>query len=489
MPEIPFLGPTYNSRSLNIAADRSINFFPELNPADAKSVIALIGTPGTAYFTAVPDVPVRGMHACNNMLYVVAGANLYSVNAAGVVSASLGLLATNIGRVGMADNGMLSAGIGGNQLMITDGLNGYILNVATFAWTTLAGGGWPGTPITVTYLDGYFIINHAGGMSIHVSNLFNGLTWNALATAPVQASPDLLQCVINLHQQLWCIKEYTTEIWYDTGTPVTTGSPFLRTPGAVLDVGTPAPWTVARGDNSIFFLACARGDGPGALIGVVEMSGYNHVVISPPAINYRITHMATVADAFAYFYSMEGHSFYVITFPTGQATFVYDATTTMWHEWSTYTGAPYVYGRHYSNCYAFFNGKHYVGDFHNNGNIYELRSDVYMDHNDPIVSVRISQHQSDKRDLGNVFFHKLVVDAETGVGNALSPNPLISLAWSDDGGHMYSSEHLAILGAVGTYNTRLIWRKLGCSRDRIFRITNSEPVKKVLIGGYVEATA
>jgi hypothetical protein len=345
----------------------------------------------------------------------------------------------------------------------------------------------------VTCLDAYFIVNCIGSMVLHVSNVATiagtgGLFWNPTAQIPVEAAPDILQCVINLHQQLWCIKEYTTEIWYDRQIPTTVGSPFARTPGAVLDVGTPAPWTVARGDNSIFFLAAARGEGPGALIGVVEMSGYNHVVISPPAINYQIAQMATVADAFAYFYSMGGHSFYVITFPTGQATYVYDTTTQMWHEWSTYNGAPYTYDRHLSNCYAFFNGKHYVGDWRN-GNIYELRSDVYMDYNDPIVSVRIAQHQADKRELGNVFYHKLVVDAETGVGNALSPNPLISLAWSDDGGHMYSSEHLAILGAVGTYNTRLIWRKLGCSRDRIFRITNSEPVKKVLIGGYVEATA
>jgi hypothetical protein len=214
MPEISLLGPTYPSRSSNIAADRSINFFPELNPADAKDVIALLGTPGTRLFTSAPGGPVRGMHVFNNLMWIVAWDHLYSVDAIGTVNTlPAWTLATNIGRVGMADNGLLSAGIGGNQLMIVDGVNGYILNVTTGVWTVLAGGGWPGNPLTVTYLDSYFIINHAGSMSIHVSNGYNGLTWNALATAPVQATPDLLQVVINLHQQLWCIKEYATEIW------------------------------------------------------------------------------------------------------------------------------------------------------------------------------------------------------------------------------------------------------------------------------------
>jgi hypothetical protein len=131
-----------------------------------------------------------------------------------------------------------------------------------------------------------------------------------------------------------------------------------------------------------------------------------------------------------------------------------------------------------------------VGDFRN-GNIYEMRSDVYTDNGDPIVAVRIAQHQADKRELGNIIIHKLVVDAETGVGlvGPAGVAPMAALAWSDDGGHTYSSDYAVAMGAMGKYNTRMIWRKLGRSRDRVFRLAMADPVKKVLIGAYIEATA
>ena len=45
-----------------------------------------------------------------------------------------------------------------------------------------------------------------------------------------------------------------------------------------------------------------------------------------------------LSDAFGYCYSDGGHTFYVLTFPSGNATWVYDATTAMWHERSTWTG-------------------------------------------------------------------------------------------------------------------------------------------------------
>ena len=45
---IPFVGPTYAGRSGNIDASRSINFYPEMNPAGAEQPMSLVGTPGTA---------------------------------------------------------------------------------------------------------------------------------------------------------------------------------------------------------------------------------------------------------------------------------------------------------------------------------------------------------------------------------------------------------------------------------------------------------
>ena len=69
----------------------------------------------------------------------------------------------------------------------------------------------------------------------------------------------------------------------------------------------------------------------------------------------------------------------------------------------------------------------------------------------------------------------------------LGKNPMVNLSWSDDGGHSWSPEIPAPIGTVGAFTGRVIWRRLGMSRDRCFRVTCSEPVKFSLIGAEFKA--
>lgn len=480
---IPFCGPTYNAVSPNLNCSRSVNLYPELAPDGSKSVMALIGTPGTILWTSIGAKVIRGMHVFSGLLFVVAGNGLYSVSSSGSVSAILGTLTTTAGRVAMKDNGLAAAGVGGNQLMITDGANGYIYNVNTAAFSTISGGGWPGKPVTLDYIDGYFVIGVADSMSAYASNLYDGTTWNALATSPISASPDPIQCVFNLHQQLWITKTHTSEVWYDAGTPTSTGFPFARMSGGVIDYGTVAPWSVARGDNSIFFLASQRNNDEGQFVGVVELAGGVPQIISTAAITYQIGLLSAISDAFGYCYSEGGHTFYVLTFPSANATFCYDAATLMWHERSTWTGSPYVIGRHVGNCYVYFASMHLVGDYAN-GNIYRMRSDVYTDNGSPLVSIRTAQAVFDSQGMEGLAINRLIVDCEMGVGGGAA------LSWSDDGGHTWSNEHYASMGAAGAYGGRLVWRRLGLHKyGFIPRITISDPVKRVILGAYAEGEA
>ena len=84
---------------------------------------------------------------------------------------------------------------------------------------------------------------------------------------------------------------------------------------------------------------------------------------------------------------------------------------------------------------------------------------------------------------------------ETGVGLTGNPyasppdygsNPQAMLSWSDDGGHTYSSTYTASLGLTGQYKARVIFNKLGVSRDRVFKFSMSDPVKANIIGGYAK---
>jgi hypothetical protein len=64
--------------------------------------------------------------------------------------------------------------------------------------------------------------------------------------------------------------------------------------------------------------------------------------------------------------------------------------------------------------------------------------------------------------------------------------PKVHLSWSDDGGYTWSSDYEASIGSLGEYGTRAIWRRLGSSQDRVFRISISDKVQRTIIGAVIE---
>ncbi len=487
--KIPFVGGTYNAVSGAIDASRAINFYPEVSQEDSKSVVSMIGTPGTVLWATVGTGVIRGQHVFNSVMFIVSGNKLYSVTTAGV-STELGTLQTSTGPISMKNNGIASAGIGGNQLIVVDGTAGYLYNVATAAFSTISGGGFPANPVMAAYMDGYFIVFGSGKMAYAVSNLYDGSTWNALATASIIASPDAIVSVISAHNQLWFLKSETSEVWYNAGTPTSQGSPFSRIAGSVIEFGNAAAFSVAHGAGAVFFLGSIRENQGSKFVGVVKLAGNVPQVISPPAINYQIGQFATISDAIAYMYSDSGHQFYVLTFPTANATLVYDATTNFWHERSTYIGGASSVRRHTSNCYANFAGKHLVGDYRANGKIYEMSAATYDDAGYALTSIRQAQHFADKNDGRLLSYHRLHIDIESGVGTQTGQgvDPQAGLSWSDDGAKTWSNEYYKSMGKIGEYKKRMSWKRLGASRDRIFKLTISDPVKRVIVGAFADIT-
>jgi hypothetical protein len=132
-----------------------------------------------------------------------------------------------------------------------------------------------------------------------------------------------------------------------------------------------------------------------------------------------------------------------------------------------------------------------VGDYEN-GKLYALDPEVYTDDGTPIIRLRSAPHLSSG--LKQVRHNSFQLDLETGVGltTGQGSDPKAVLRWSDDGGHTWSNEQHASIGAIGGYKTRALWRRLGQSRDRIYEVSISDPVKVVMIGaelGLEEGTA
>jgi hypothetical protein len=62
------------------------------------------------------------------------------------------------------------------------------------------------------------------------------------------------------------------------------------------------------------------------------------------------------------------------------------------------------------------------------------------------------------------------------------------LRWSNDGGSTWSNEHWVSIGKIGHYANRALWRRLGWSRDRIFEVAISDPVKAVIVSAELKAS-
>ena len=91
-------------------------------------------------------------------------------------------------------------------------------------------------------------------MISYASNLFDGTTWGSLAYAQATSSKDNLKTVADLSEQIWFIKQNTSECWYNNGVATAVGFPYSRVAAGVIDAGTPAEWSVARMQSSLYML-------------------------------------------------------------------------------------------------------------------------------------------------------------------------------------------------------------------------------------------
>ena len=99
--------------------------------------------------------------------------------------------------------------------------------------------------------------------------------------------------------------------------------------------------------------------------------------------------------------------------------------------------------------------------------------------------------QTDRRWL---FHERFQLDLEAGVGldgttgtPGTHADPVLALAWSDDRGATWQTPREATAGRLGLYRHRALWRRLGRSRQRVYEVSSSEPVKMVWIRAFVQA--
>lgn len=471
--QTPILGSSYVARSVNAADNRMVNLFPEIIPEGGKTAAFLNRCPGLNFQQTIGTGPIRALwaHQTNGSdFYVVSGTEFYKVTGLTATPTKLGDV-TGTGPVSIADNG--------TQIFLACNGPSYIYNEVTNVFAQITDPDFPGAA-TVGYLDGYFVFNEPNSQKIWVTQLLDGTSVDPLDFASAEGSPDGLVAVNVDHREAWLFGTDSIEVWYDAGLA---DFPLTRIQGAFNEIGCVAAFSVAKLDNGLFWLGTdARGQGI-----VYRANGYTGQRISTHAVEYAISQYGNISDAVAYTYQQEGHAFYVLTFPTGNATWVYDVSTQAWHEragWNTSTGQ---FTRHRSNCQCNFGGNTVVGDYEN-GNIYTLDLDVYADNGSIQKWLRSWRAlPTGANNLKRTAHHSLQLDCESGTGliTGQGSDPEIMLRWSDDGGHTWSNEQTSKMGKIGQYYRRVFWRRLGMTlklRDRVYEISMTDPVKTTIMG-------
>ena len=368
---------------------------------------------------------------------------------------------------------------------------------------------------TVDIIDNYFVYNNPTTQQFGASDLLSPISPNTSFSLKDGAPDDLVALIVD-HREIYLMGEISSEVWTDVGA---VPFPFQRIPGTSTQHGIAAPFSISRLGNSFAYVSRNnRGQSQ-----IMQMQGYIPQRISTHAVENTLANQY-VGDAISWTYQLEGHEVFVVTFPSLELTWAYDATTTMWHKW-LYTTDKNEYQRHRGNCCAVFQGLVIVGDYEN-GKLYELDKTNYTDDGQNIRRLRRAPHLV--TEFQRQYFDELQIQFQPGVGTTgisgvaqvdtintiylgdnytiaasetftiepektyilatqqpviltTTDNPQAMLRWSNDGGSTWSNEHWTSVGQLGKYRNRAIWRRLGTARDRIFEVSVSDPVNFVII--------
>lgn len=300
------------------AGQEGVAQFP-LYACEGFEIFKTLATSGTG-------APRAMLALSDSALYVVSGTRLVKLAADATETAITGTL-TGSGLVTMARNrkepnaqiGIALANGASAQLWFCENDTLTQFNLATLASTNL---------VSISALDGYFCLLFDNG-EFFVSAI-DAATIDALDFAKAESSPDAGVISKVRGRELVLFGTSSTEWWQNTGAA---DFPFERVSSSgfgcyaagsavnVLHVGDSA--TI----DTIAF--CATND-QGSYAGVCLLDGYGARKISTTAVDRMIEAETDKTAIRALTYSINGHTFYVIS--TSTATQSYDLASGQWHE-------------------------------------------------------------------------------------------------------------------------------------------------------------
>lgn len=467
-------GTAYKSSVVDSNNQRCLNLFPMdtgpngtgkdqeppidmLVPADGSRLIQDFGTGQT-----------RLLKKLGSYGYMVVGNTVYRLTINPLSETIEGY--TNLGTIGTT-TGVVYAAANPTQVIFVDGSQyGYLYTPGSGVFQRIndtdadfTGGR------SVVFVDGYFVVNQPNTGKFFFSALNDGLSWDPLDVATAESSVDNLLTLAVSKGDLWPIGADSSELWYNAANP--TGAPFSPRTGLEMKIGCGAQDSVVVIDDLLIFL-----DNRGYVVqsNVSPLvrdnnSGYDLKIISTDALTQEWLSYDNMSDAIATSYISRGHLMYQISFISAKKTWTFDYITKKWHERSWYN----------SNEDA---QEHCLGQFYlqegnlllmagvRDGKLYSASDRLYTDNSTPIFRISQSPFFYDPSFYNLIGINRLELKMMTGQASQGS-DPQVTLKYSKDGGHTWSSALDASIGATGEYEVRPLWNRLGIARKWQFQFT------------------
>lgn len=305
------------------------------------------------------------------------------------------------------------------------------------------------------YLDGYTVVATKLGQ-IFNSDPENPMLWNPLNTIAVESDPDYLVAIVKHFNYIVAFGEWSTEFFYNAANA--NGSPFLRQDSYKNEIGCADGNSVVQFQQSVIYVGKSKTHGKS----VYMLDGFSPALISDQYIEkYLNADTNTKIQSFAF--RIAGHTFYVMSLPNLDKTFVFDVDQKVWYEWSSY----YSGAEHYFKAWSateFSTGIYAIDP--TSGAFYKIDTATYADNNQNIYW-RVVTNNLDAGTRHRKFFESGEI-----IGDKVSGTMSINFSADD-----YTN--FSAVRTVALSNPRSIIWQLGQSRYRAYQflVTDNIPLR------------
>jgi hypothetical protein len=473
MSQFGFCGGSYRVSSPTQDCESTWNMYLEpVESGQGKSNASLLDRPGLKLFTQIDAVgggivtSTRGLFTFNSRSFYAAGPQF------GELASGGGTVFQNSIQ---SDNLPASFAAGPGQLLFTSAGMMYVFDLNANTLAPVDPTTYQGPISTVGYVDGFFIALTANSGRFAVSAPDDATSWDQSNVAIVSVFGDNVVSMGIGYRQILFNGAKNSVWYYDSGNLF----PFDVVQGSYMEVGAASVYGIAEVDFTLYWMgADARGT-----CQAWKANTYSNQRISDFGTENIWSGYATVADVRAFSFQEKGHIFFVLYFPTANATWVYDAATGEWFEWGFWNPATNSFIAYRAQCHTFNPAlnKHLVGDW-NGGFIYEQSTKFSTDFGNLIRRRRIAPVIA--KENQRIRHDQFDLDCEVGLGpqpplvdlSGQPRGPIAWLSWTENGGKTWSDPLPRDLGKAGEYEKRVHWNRLGVSRHRNYMIEYVDPV-------------